>query len=77
MILYADDPLLVSSSIPQVQPLMFCYSNVVIKRHLCNLIYVGHFIVLLSRHDVIEEMIFTHLEKHHYHSVLPANSNEK
>ena len=53
------------------------FHNVVIKRHLCNLIYVGHFIVLLSRHDVIAEMIFTHLEKNHYHSVSPANANEK
>ena len=54
-----------------------CHSPVVIKHRLCWLIFVGHLICFLSRHDVIAEMIFNHLEKNHYHSVLPANSDEK
>ena len=54
-----------------------CHSPVVIKHHICWLIYVGYFIFFLSGHDVKAEMIFNHLEKNHYHSFLSANSDEK
>ena len=47
-----------------------CYSPVVVKRHPCRLIYVGHFIVLLYKHYAIAEMIFSHLKRNHHHSCL-------
>ena len=73
MILYDDYPLRMNSSVRQVQPRMFAMLILFIKRHLCRLIYVGHFIVLLSRHDAIAEMILNHLKRNHHHSCLTAD----
>ena len=81
MILYADYPFRMNSSVRQVQPRMFAMLILFIKRHLCRLIYVAHFIVLLSRFDAIAETILTILTILRETIIIlvlpPTNSDEK